>query len=114
MWVIREQFLKTTTGGIILSSNIILTKIPNAYKLYQNYPNPFNPITSIKFDLPKNGIIKLKVYDLFGKILYYVSEYKQAGTNKLTLDLSDYSSGLYLYRIEFGSYAETKKMVLLK
>jgi hypothetical protein len=90
------------------------SQIPHAYKLYQNYPNPFNPKTTIKYDLPKDGFVTFKVYDVLGKELYSVTEHKSAGTFQITLDGSNYASGLYFYRLEAGNYVETKKMVLIK
>jgi hypothetical protein len=98
-----------------------ISQIPHEYRLYQNYPNPFNPKTTIKYDLPKDGFVTFKVYDILGKELYSVTEHKQAGTYQITLDGSNYASGLYFYRLEVrqagsstGSYVETKKMVLVK
>jgi photosystem II stability/assembly factor-like uncharacterized protein len=89
-------------------------KLPAQFKLLQNYPNPFNSETTIKYDLPKDGFVMFKVYDVLGKELYSSTVYRTAGTHQITLDGSNYASGLYFYRIETGSYIETKKMVLVK
>jgi hypothetical protein len=89
-------------------------EIPAEFKLFQNFPNPFNPKTTIKYDLPKDGFVTFKVYDVLGKELYSVTEHKSAGTYQITLDGTNYASGLYFYRIESGSFVETKKMVLIK
>ena len=106
--------LKTTTGGEPIGIKKIESEIPIDFILYQNYPNPFNPVTTIKFDLPGDGLVSFKIYDILGKELYSVNEFKQAGTYTITLDGSNYASGLYFYRLESGSYVETKKMVLVK
>ena len=64
IYVVRtDSNLNAPTIGI----NKISSNNPADYKLYQNYPNPFNPITKIKFDLPRQGYVTLKVYDILGK-----------------------------------------------
>ncbi|MGH2576062.1 MAG: T9SS type A sorting domain-containing protein [Ignavibacteria bacterium] len=90
-------------------------EIPQSYALYQNYPNPFNPITNIKFSIPVNGFVKLKLYDLTGReITELLNENLNAGTYNFEFDASKLSSGLYLYKLEAGDFADTKKMVLIK
>lgn len=95
--------------------NNISTTIPEQYNLGQNYPNPFNPVTKIQFDLPESGLVSLTVYDMLGRqVAVLVNEYESAGTYLVDFDGSRLSSGIYYYRIETGSYAEVKKMILLK
>lgn len=89
-------------------------QFPKEFKLYQNYPNPFNPITKIKYDLPKEGMVSLKIYDLIGKEIYSANEYKLPGTYEFTFDGSKYASGVYFYRIDAGKFTSVKKMVLVK
>jgi tetratricopeptide (TPR) repeat protein len=89
--------------------------IPQKYQLSQNYPNPFNPVTTINYDLPKEGLSKLKVYDITGKEIFtLVNEFKAAGSYQVQFDGTKFSSGVYFYRIEAGSFIETKRMVLVK
>jgi hypothetical protein len=89
--------------------------IPVKYALSQNYPNPFNPSTMITYALPKAGNVKLTVFDVLGReVKTLVNEYKTAGTYNVTFDGSSVSSGLYFYRINAGSFTDTKKMVLVK
>ncbi len=88
--------------------------LPSQFKLYQNFPNPFNPKTTIKYDLPKEGFVIFKVDDVLGKELYSTIDYRTAGTHQITLNGTNYASGLYFYRIESGNFTETKKMVLIK
>lgn len=89
--------------------------IPRKYQLSQNYPNPFNPVTTINYDLPKDGLLRLKVYDITGKeILTLVNEFKAAGSYQVQFDGTKFSSGVYFYRIEAGLFVETKRMVLVK
>ncbi len=90
-------------------------EIPNTYRLYQNYPNPFNPVTKIKYGVPKNGYIKLTVYDELGKEVQIVDEgYKEANTYEAVFDATNLPSGVYYYKLESDGYTDTKKMVILK
>jgi sugar lactone lactonase YvrE len=85
------------------------------YKLYQNYPNPFNPSTNIIFSIPKNGLVKLCVYDILGKeIATLVNEKLQAGTYEMPFTSNRLSSGIYFYRIKTVNFQEVKRMILTK
>ncbi|HQY21188.1 MAG TPA: agmatine deiminase family protein [Ignavibacteria bacterium] len=85
------------------------------FALNQNYPNPFNPSTSIGFEIPAFGFVKLKVYDLLGKeIATLINEAKHAGNYKVKFSDSDLSAGIYFYRLEVNNMVEIKKMILLK
>ncbi len=89
--------------------------IPSEYSLSQNYPNPFNPATSIKFDIPKNDFVTLKVYDMLGReISTLVNEKLNAGTYSADWNASQFPSGVYFYRLQTDSYTEVKKMILTK
>jgi len=106
--------LKTTTAGTIWVSNNDY-KIPDKYFLHQNYPNPFNPWTTIKYDIPNDGFVTIKIYDMLGReIAELVSENEKAGFHTILFNGSNLSSGMYLYRIQTGSYSQTNKMVLIK
>ena len=85
------------------------------YDLSQNYPNPFNPSTTIKYQIPKDGIVTLKVYDILGsEVVTLVNEEKVAGKYEVNFDASRLASGVYLYRIKVNDFYSTKKMVFLK
>jgi hypothetical protein len=90
--------------------------IPDKYQLGQNYPNPFNPTTVISYGLPKDGMVTLKIYDILGnEVATLVNEQKSAGNYSVQFSAgSGYSSGVYFYRIQAGSFVETKKLLLLK
>ncbi len=92
--------------------------IPTEYSLSQNYPNPFNPVTKIQYEIPKDGLVSLKVYDVLGREVIrrgeLVNEVKTAGRYTILLDGSDLSSGVYFYRIESGDFVQVKRMILLK
>lgn len=118
----------------IWSSNINLSsigireiesEIPDDFELFQNYPNPFNPNTNIKYQIPKNGFVTLKVYDMLGHLVaVLVKEEQKAGMYETQFSVTQFSnyqiaSGLYFYKLNFttnegNNYSETKKLVLLK
>jgi hypothetical protein len=85
------------------------------YYLMQNYPNPFNPSTAIKFSLPKATHVTLSIYNTLGQeVSNLVSKDMNAGVYTAEWNASSFASGVYFYRIQAGSFVETKKMVLLK
>jgi len=89
--------------------------IPANYLLSQNYPNPFNPSTSISYSLPKSGYVTLKVFNILGnEVTTLVNEAKAAGQYNVEFNASNLPSGIYFYKIQSGSFTETKKMILLK
>jgi len=89
--------------------------VPKEFNLSQNYPNPFNPVTNIKYDLPKDIFVKIKIYDLLGReIKTLVNEYKQAGSYLVSFNGSEFASGIYFYRIEAGGFTQVKRMMLIK
>ena len=85
------------------------------FALYQNYPNPFNPKTVISWQLPISSYIDLSIYNILGqKVCTLVSEKREAGKHQVEWNGSDYSSGLYFYRIATEHYTATKRMLLIK
>ena len=89
--------------------------VPSRFALQQNYPNPFNPATTISFTLPSRSYVSLKVFDLIGReIATIFSEEMSAGTYSKRWDAEKISSGIYFYRLQAGTFTETKKLVLLK
>lgn len=100
----------TAIGIISYNSNV-----PADYSLSQNYPNPFNPNTRFSFALPKLSSVSLKVFDVLGReVATLVNQDLKAGSYEVTWDGSNYTSGMYFYKISTGDYTETKKMMLLK
>ena len=94
--------------------------VPKSFKLYQNYPNPFNPITSLRYDLPNNGLVNITIYDMMGRVVKtLVNGSQTAGFKSIQWNATNdrnepLSAGLYLYTIQAGDFRQTKKMVLLK
>ena len=90
-------------------------QLPTTYGLEQNYPNPFNPVTTIKYQIPEQSFVTLKVYDVLGnEIATLLNEEKPIGNYEVEFDASSLSSGIYFYKLQAGSFVETKKMLLLK
>ncbi len=90
-------------------------EIPAKFSLQQNYPNPFNPVTTIKYDIIKDGFVKLAVYDILGKELKsIVNQNQKAGSYTAQFDGSNLTSGVYFYQIFTNGFTETKKMMLIK
>ncbi len=91
---------------------------PLRYKLEQNYPNPFNPTTTIQFDLPKDGFVTLKVFNILGQEVATLLNREQMteGTNEVQFDGSRLASGVYFYRLTVndGQFEQVKKMMMIK
>ena len=88
---------------------------PLNYSLEQNYPNPFNPNTMIKYSIPEDGSVKLKVYNLLGEeVITLINSFQKAGRYEIVFDASKLASGVYYYRIETQKYTSVKKMILMK
>jgi hypothetical protein len=99
----------------VMTSNEGELGLPKEFSLRQNYPNPFNPSTNIEFALPEQAVVSLKVYNLLGReISTLVSGKLNAGIHKIEFNASGLSTGLYFYRIQAGSFMQTKKMMLIK
>jgi hypothetical protein len=89
--------------------------VPTGYVLTQNYPNPFNPSTAIEFSIPKSEFVTLKIYNTLGEeVATLVSDRLSVGSYQYEWDATRLASGIYLYRLQAGDYAETRKMMLIK
>ena len=100
--------------------------LPTEFSLSQNYPNPFNPVTTIKYTIPnvistegRNLFVTLKVYDILGReIITLVNEEQSPGSYEVEFKSSvgslQLASGIYFYRLQAGSFSQTKKMILIK
>ena len=85
------------------------------YNLLQNYPNPFNPVTTITYTLPKTSDVKICVYDLLGnEVAKLVDGTRSAGTHTTLFDGANFSSGIYIYKLQTDSKVISKKMALIK
>ena len=111
-WVIDNICIK---GYLLVGVGNSNSNVPKTYSLSQNYPNPFNPVTRISFELPKQGFVNLKVYDILGKeVKTLVNEVRGAGSYSVDFNASEFSTGVYFYRLESNGFTDTKKMMLIK
>jgi len=89
--------------------------IPRTFELSQNYPNPFNPTTKIKYSIPEAGKVSLKLFDILGReVMTVLDQFQVAGSYTATLEASKLATGVYMYKLESGSFRSVKKMILLK
>ena len=97
-----------------------MVMLPESFGISQNFPNPFNPITTIKYQLPKESYVALTVYDITGRqVIQLVNETQGAGYKSIQWNSKDQfgqtvSAGVYIYHIQAGSFNQTIKMILLK
>lgn len=111
--VAQLYYIKLNTTHTIGIGNE--SEIANVYSLSQNFPNPFNPSTNIKYQIPKDGYVKLAVYDLLGReVDLLVNEKQASGKYETVWNGSHFSSGVYFYKIKTNEYTETKRMLLIK
>jgi hypothetical protein len=122
----KEYGLLNGSGEIVVGGDITgftlnkVPEIPLTYSISQNYPNPFNPLTSISYEIPKESIVRISVYNLRGqKVADLVSEMHPAGYHNVmwnSMDMSGkpVSSGVYIYTIQADEFRAVKKMVLMK
>jgi len=96
-------------------STQIAGTVPTEFMLEQNFPNPFNPTTTIQFNIPKQSLVSLKVYDVIGREVSVLAEgVHSTGVYSVQFDASSLSSGVYYYKLTAGSFSSIKKMLILK
>ncbi len=89
--------------------------VPSGFSLFQNYPNPFNPTTTFKYELPKESKVVLSIFDMNGRLVEtVVNQTQQPGYYSIQWDASQYSSGVYIYRIQADGFSAVKKCILMK
>ncbi len=108
-------FVLYSTGNVSGISEENFQQIPENFSLSQNYPNPFNPSTTIRFELPESDIVTLKIFNILGEeVSTLVNTELKAGKHEYQFNANNLSSGIYFYRIQAGSFTETKKMILIR
>ncbi len=113
--VIPDKGEVLVTNSNILSIDNNKNNSPLNFKLYQNYPNPFNPSTNINYQIPNDGFVTLKIYDVLGrKVATLVNENKKTGRYNVNFNASNLTSGVYLYQLKVNDFVSTKKLVLVK
>lgn len=112
---IAENLIYGTNKVMKKNVNTAEVNIPKTYELFQNYPNPFNPETIIKYQIPKPGLVTLKVYDILGReVATLINENKIEGFYDFSFNASRFTSGVYIYQLRANDYVSSKKMILLK
>ncbi len=112
--------LRKSLGLSLSDVKMLDPKVPQSFVLNQNYPNPFNPTTNISFALPTSEQVKIEIYNVTGELVKVLAdETFSAGTFQVTWDGSNKSgvktpSGMYIYRLQAGSFTTAKKMLMLK
>lgn len=110
--IAKQIYLKGSTGNVSLVRNNIM---PAKFELEQNYPNPFNPSTTIRYSIPKASFVSLKIFDILGDdVADLINKEMPAGNYSVNYNARNLSSGVYFYRIQAGSFIETRKLVLMK
>ncbi|MCK9210142.1 MAG: T9SS type A sorting domain-containing protein [Ignavibacteriaceae bacterium] len=108
------------TFGIVHTTDVTKVEklgntIPTVYMLEQNYPNPFNPETSIRFSVPQESFVTVKVFNTLGEeVMTLVNEEKSAGVYNVSFQANSLTSGIYFYTIKANDFTSTKKMILMK
>ena len=89
--------------------------IPSTFVLNGNFPNPFNPTTTIRFGVPKQSTVRITVYNILGAIVARpVEDEVSPGYHEVQFDGTNIASGVYFYRLQAGSFVETKKLLLVR
>ena len=118
-FVSLEDCESSCNESVQVSSNQTLD-YPVIFKLNNCYPNPFNPVTTLRYDLPENGLVNITIYDMMGRqVKTLINGSQTAGYKTIQWNATNnvgqpVSAGLYLYTIQAGDFRETKKMILLK
>jgi photosystem II stability/assembly factor-like uncharacterized protein len=116
LWLTGEMgMIIKGVGKVPVYINSDNEEIIEDYKLFQNFPNPFNPTTNIRYQIPNNSHVILKVYDILGKeIATLVNDKLKPGEYETTFDGTAFPSGVYFYKLQSGDFSETKKMLMIK
>lgn len=104
------------SDGIFEYSDAVeIEVIPHEFELFQNYPNPFNPTTKIKFSVPNQSELRIDLYNMIGEIVKTLAEGKyETGNYEIDLDMSNLSSGIYLYKMQSNGFVKVRKLLLMK
>jgi hypothetical protein len=115
-WALFDSSVVWAMGAEVSSSVEELSLgLPSDFVLYDNYPNPFNPETHIAFSIPTENRVRLSIWNALGeKVTTLMDEVRPAGKYTAIFDASEFSSGVFFYKLEAGSYTLTKKMLFLK
>ena len=127
-FVLTDDTLKGAVINGVVFGDTTVTEVKNTnappakFELYQNYPNPFNPVTTIRYEIPKESKVTIKIFDMLGReVETLCNDEQNAGTHEVKWDGKNFSSGVYFYRIAIhsdkitaGNIISVKKMLLIK
>jgi|GEM_PF-4515425 len=105
------------TNARVVETNVASkpSAVPTTFALMQNYPNPFNLNTNIQFQIPKDGHVTLSVFNPLGQpVATLMDQFMKRGTHQVTFNATNFTSGIYFYRLQIDGYSQVKKMMLLK
>ena len=109
-WIARDSISGTISSGVGVEEDA-----PAAFSVAQNSPNPFNPTTTISLSLAEAGNVTVDVFNVAGqKVDTLVDGFKQAGSQSVVWDASDFSAGVYFCTVKSDDFSKTIKMTLLK
>jgi len=118
------DFMITSSDGIMMTKQFVFGYAgPKEFRLEQNYPNPFNPTTTIQYQIPaspksspkERTSVTLRIYDILGsEVATLINDEQEAGYYEVNWDASNLASGVYIYRLQTGSFVSVKKMMLLR
>ena len=110
-----KQALKVAMRKFPKKNNSVQSALPAIFALQQNFPNPFNPVTTIKYQLPEDAKVTIKIFDILGREVFtLIDRFEQAGYKQVQLDVSHLASGVYFYKMQAGNFQSIQKLVLLK
>jgi hypothetical protein len=114
-WNMRQSMMADTTFVVQTVGLTSTDPVVGSLELFQNYPNPFNPVTTVSFRLSVASEVRLSVYDVLGReVEVLVNERKSPGRHDVAFDASGLASGVYLYRLQAGTFAQTRKMAITR
>lgn len=112
---LASEFAPEKTFTIDSPTSVDDKTIVLEFELKANYPNPFNPSTKIVYSIPSNEFVSIRVFDVLGReVAILVNEEKTGGVYEIDFNAGNLSSGIYIYKIQAGNFAETRKMMLMK
>jgi Secretion system C-terminal sorting domain/Glycosyl hydrolases family 18 len=110
-----KSYTDAVFGALVNVQGVKTNPGPQSFSLMQNYPNPFNPTTTISYELSTNSFVTLEVYDILGREVATLAKGREnAGSHSVTFDGSRLPSGVYFYRLQAGTFSDTKKLVIVK
>lgn len=111
----NNNYGSPSESAMVTTNENVMADTPNEFMLEQNYPNPFNPATIISYALPQSSHTKITVFNSLGqRVATLINKVQPAGNHEVSFNAEQLNSGMYIYRIEAGSFTQTRKMMLIK